>query len=207
MTTLPFRHPASQQPAGLRICFTCRAANYGRGEAAARRLAAGLRQRGCEVTFLLGKRGETFGRLTDDGFTCHVFPAQISDLRRPVRAEAITTTLRSLLRRLHADIVHAADLPSSTLFFGAAAEEGVMRVCHHRHRFDASAVASLNRHGADLHLFPTRTLLGEMTRSSPSLSSQWAMVVSDDLSDRESAERVLGLYEALLFGRSLRRAA
>lgn len=178
----------------LKVCITSRAPFIGGAELAAERLAIGLRGKGHEAFFLLGKRGEVMQRLEDAGFRCVVVPVRYTDKRRFWRYLAARSSLRGLFKRERPDVIHANDLPSAQMFFDAARGLSVTRICHHRFIYDREAIDWFNKFEPDRHVFVSHALQDELSRRSLKLASQPGTVVYDGLpipqssSQRDKAE-------------------
>ena len=61
---------------------------------------------------------------------------------------------------------HSNDLPTHQVLAAAARKMPCVRLCHHRQPFPGVAIDWFNKFGADLHLFVSRALMGEMCAAS-----------------------------------------
>ena len=218
------RYPQWNSPAtqALRVCMVSRAPQLGDSERAMVRLAAGLRDRGHEVLFLLAKRGEMFEQCGQLGFRCLHLAAQLSDLSRRWRRAAIRTTLRHLFKRERPDVIHASDAPSALIPFDAARGLAITRVCHHRYTCDEATIHRLAAGGVELHLYKSAAILESAGHQCPILLGATSAIVeepalaNDDLEQladsvtlplKAHAASVARHYHFAATARLLRRAA
>jgi glycosyltransferase involved in cell wall biosynthesis len=185
----------------MKVCIASMAPFVGGAEVSAERLALGLREGGCEVFLVLGKRGAVMERLERTGLRCVYSPMYLTDKWHWWRYVQARRALRRLLEAERPDIVHSNDLPTHQMVSGAARGLRVPRICHHRFVYGGAAIDWFNKYGAERHLFISRALMEELCANSPRLAASSQAVIYNGVplpakpgpAQRQAARGRLGL--------------
>ena len=176
---------------------------YAGAEVATEHLADGLQKAGHEVLVLVGTEGQAAVRFRDWGLDVRFIEQRFTDKLGWFRYRRSMKKVVALLRERRPDIVHSTDLPTHQMISDAARRLNLPRICHHRWLFDGAATEWFNKYGAERHLFVSRYLESEMTRTSPSLQAGSRAIVHDGIrlpplstaDDKRRLRRELGLPE------------
>ncbi|CAN5224027.1 glycosyltransferase family 4 protein [soil metagenome] len=185
----------------LKVCLATLAPFIGGAEIAAERSALGLMRAGHDVAMLLGQRGAVGDRFEKLGLHCVYAPMRFTDRWQFFTYLRDRARLRSILREMKPDILHANDLPTHQAVAGAANKLPIARLCHHRQIFNGRAIAWFDKFGAHHHVFVSRALMDDLCTASPALGQCSRAVLYDGLelpavptnADRVAARQKLGL--------------
>lgn len=197
------RESAQRVARPFRIVLASWAPFYAGAEVATEHLADGLQKAGHEVLVLVGTDGQAAARFRNCGLDVRFVEQQFTSKLGWFRYRRSMRKVVELLRERRPDIVHSTDLPTHQMISDAARRLNLPRVCHHRWIFDGAATEWFNKFGAERHIFVSRYLESEMTRTSPSLQASSRAVVHDGIrlpplstaDDKGRVRRALGLPE------------
>jgi glycosyltransferase involved in cell wall biosynthesis len=192
---------AHSDPNRRKVCLLSMAPLMGGAEIAAERLGLGLKEAGCDVLLVLGKRGPVMERMERAGLRCIYSPMLFTDKWRWWRYLRARNALRALLERERPNVVHSNDLPTHQMVSDAARSLNIPRICHHRFVFDGLAIDWFNKFGAERHVFVSRALMEELCANSAPLRASSRAVVYDGVplppkprwDQRQQARKQLGL--------------